>query len=220
MKQAKKLSFRNVKAILWDWNGTLLDDMKISIDSMNQMLAKRNYPPLEALRYREIFTFPVRDYYLKAGVNFDDHEWDEVAMEFIDNYRVHVMTAKINPEATDMLDYLSQKNIRQFILSAMEQEFLTETITQRLDPDIFEEIVGLNNHYAHTKVENAQLLIKKLGLPAEEILMIGDTLHDHEVAEAAGVRCILYSGGHQSKQRLLASGAMVIDSLSEVRDLF
>lgn len=219
MKQAEKPTLRNVKAVLWDWNGTLLDDMDISIQAMNQMLEKRNYPLLESDRYREIFTFPVREYYLKAGVNFDDHDWDEVAMEFINNYRMTVVAAKVNPEARAILGYLSQKNIRQFILSAMEQAFLTETIVRRLDPKVFEEIVGLNNHYAHTKVENAQSLVKKLGLPPDEIVMIGDTLHDHEVAEAAGIQCILYSGGHQSKERLLASGAMVIDSLSELKNV-
>ena len=220
LKATNEALFRNVKAVLWDWNGTLLDDMEISIQAMNRMLEKRNYPLLEPGRYREIFTFPVREYYLKAGVNFDDHDWDEVAMEFIDNYRMTVVTAKVNPEAQAILDYFSNKKIRQFILSAMEQEFLAETIGRRLDPKVFEEIVGLNNHYAHTKVENAQLLVKKLGLPPDEIVMIGDTLHDYEVAEAAGIRCILYSGGHQSKERLLASGAMLIDSLSELKKLF
>jgi len=219
LKATNKALFCNVKAVLWDWNGTLLDDIDISIQAMNRMLEKRNYPLLEAARYREIFTFPVRDYYLKAGVNFDDHDWDEVAMEFIGNYRMNVLIAKINPEVPEILDYLSGKNIRQFILSAMEQEFLTGTIATRLNIGIFEEIVGLNNHYAHTKVENAQMLVKKLGLRPDEIVMIGDTLHDHEVAEAAGIRCILYSGGHQSKERLLVSGAMVIDSLSELKKL-
>ncbi len=187
---------------------------------MNQMLNKRNYPLLKADRYREIFTFPVRDYYGKAGVDFAEHEWDEVAMEFIDNYRINVAGAKINPEALAILKLLSARNIRQFILSAMEQEFLTETINHRLDKNIFEEIVGLNNHYAHTKVENAKLLVDKLGLPKNEILMIGDTLHDHEVAESVGIGCLLFSGGHQSRKRLESSGAAIIDSLAEITELF
>jgi phosphoglycolate phosphatase len=162
----------------------------------------------------------VSDYYKKAGVDFNKHNWDEVAMEFISNYRKNVVGAKINYDATAILKYLSEKNIRQFILSAMEQEFLTETVGQRLDHNIFEEIVGLNNHYAHTKVENARLLVDKLGLSKNEMLIIGDTLHDYEVAESAGIRCVLYSGGHQSRKRLESSGSMIIDSLDEVRELF
>lgn len=220
MKQSADPDFQNIKAILWDWNGTLLDDTDISILSMNQMLGKRNYPPLETQRYREIFTFPVRDYYVKAGVNFKEHEWDEVAMEFIDNYRKNVTEARVHPEVENILKYLAEKNIRQFILSAMQQEFLVETVSQRLDAKFFEEIVGLNNHYAHTKVDNARLLVDNIGLAKNQVLMIGDTLHDFEVAEAAGIECILYSGGHQSRERLEKSGAKVIDRLEEIISLF
>lgn len=216
----KAASFKNIKAIIWDWNGTLLDDLEPSILSMNQMLVKRNIPVLKTKVYKEIFTFPVKDYYLKAGVNFEDFEWDVVAMEFIENYRKNVVTSVVHEGVGEILDYLAGKNIRQFILSAMQQEFLSETIEQRLDAGFFEEIVGLNNHYAHTKVENAVLLVEKIALPKSEILMVGDTLHDFEVAEAAGIACILFSGGHQSRKRLEGSGALVIDHLAEIKDLF
>lgn len=213
------MEFKNIQAVLWDWNGTLLHDLEVSIRAMNNMLAKRNIAELTEAHYREIFTFPVKDYYVKAGVNFTAYEWDEVAMEFINNYRNLVQGAKLNPEALETLGFLQQKGIRQFILSAMEQDFLKETIADRLNTTFFEEIVGLNNHYAHTKVENARLLIEKLNLSKSSILMIGDTLHDHEVAETAGIQCILFSGGHQSRKRLEKSGARVIDHLSEIRGL-
>ncbi len=214
------MELKNIQAVLWDWNGTLLHDLDVSILAMNNMLAKRNIPALTKARYREIFTFPVKDYYVETGINFAEHQWDEVAMEFINNYRNLVPEAKHNPEALEVLGLLRKKGIRQFILSAMEQDFLKETIADRLDTNIFEEIVGLNNHYAHTKVENAKLLVEKLNLPEESILMIGDTLHDYEVAESVGIPCVLYCGGHQSRARLETSGAIVIDDLLEIRELF
>jgi phosphoglycolate phosphatase len=208
-----------VKAIVWDWNGTLLDDVEQSIHSMNQMLAVRNYPLLALSGYKEIFTFPVKEYYKKAGVNFGEFDWEEVAMEFIQNYRNNVAEAGIQREAGSVLKYFSDHNVRQFVLSAMQQEFLTETIGQRLDAGIFEEIVGLNDHFAHTKLENAMLLIQKIGLPLNSIVMIGDTLHDFEVARAAGIRCVLFSGGHQSHQRLKSAGVPVINNLSDILNI-
>jgi phosphoglycolate phosphatase len=220
LAKVKNSIFKNVQAVLWDWNGTLLNDLEISIRAMNDMLMKRNIPGLSVDRYREIFTFPVKDYYVKAGVNFSTYEWDEVAMEFIHNFRKYVPEAALNPMAKQALQFLDGKGIRQFILSAMEQEFLTETVNERLAPGTFEEIVGLNNHYAHTKIENAGLLVEKLNLPVENILMIGDTIHDLEVAKAAGIKCILFSGGHQPRQRLETTGAEIIDDLSEIRGLF
>lgn len=214
------MDFKNVQAVLWDWNGTLLHDLEVSIRSMNNMLEKRNIANLDPKRYREIFTFPVRDYYMKAGVDLTKYSWDEVAMEFIHNFRKYVPEAGLNMHSTATLNFLRKKNIRQFILSAMQQDFLEETIRARIDTGFFEEIVGLNNHYAHTKVENAHMLVSKLNLPKTSILMIGDTLHDHEVAASAGIKCVLYSGGHQSRQRLEKSGAMIIDDLLEIRELF
>lgn len=207
------------KAVIWDWNGTLLDDLEVSIAAMNRMLDKRNYPKLSQSRYKEIFTFPVREYYLRAGVNFGEHEWDEVAMEFIDNYRDEVAKSQIHAGVLDLLNYLSRKNYRQFVLSAMQQEFLTETIGARLPYGLFEKVMGLNDFYAHTKVENAKLLVKEIGLPKNEIVMIGDTIHDFEVAEAVGIACILFAGGHQSSKRLQQTGVPVIETLDQLREL-
>lgn len=212
--------FKNTKSIIWDWNGTLLNDVEISILSMNQMLEKRNIPLLNVEKYQNIFTFPVQDYYVKAGVNFDKHEWDTVAMEFINNYRKNIVGAQLHADATNILEYFKTRHIRQFILSAMEQDFLEETIGNFGIDAMFERIVGLNNHYAATKEENARRLIADINVNKNEICMIGDTIHDFEVAQSAGVACILISRGHQSHVRLKSTGALVIGNFGELKRVF
>lgn len=207
----------NVRAILWDWNGTLLDDLEVCISSMNGMLTRRNYPILTKERYKEIFTFPVQDYYVKAGFDFSRDDWDTVAMEFIANYRENVHQSVLHDEVNDILQRFRSMGKRQFILSAMQQDFLLETITARLDPTIFEVIAGLNDHYAATKVENARLLVHEIGLPKSQIIMIGDTIHDFEVAEEAGIPCILVANGHQARERLESTRAPVVDKLMDLR---
>lgn len=215
-----KDTFGDVKAIIWDWNGTLLDDLELSIDAMNKMLIRRNYPLLEKKRYQEIFTFPVRKYYEAAGVNFAEHEWDEVAMEFIVNYRENVSRAFLHQEVPELIDYFRQRGCRQFILSAMQQDFLEETIRERMDIGVFEKVIGLNNHYAATKSANAKMLVNRSGLEKDEIVMIGDTLHDHEVARDAGILCVLVADGHQSRKRLESSGKCVVEKLTDLKKLF
>ena len=74
------------KAIIWDYNGTLLNDLEIGIESINLMLSKRNLPLLTSESYREVFTFPVKDYYEKVGFDFEKENWDLTAQEFITNY--------------------------------------------------------------------------------------------------------------------------------------
>ncbi|MCB0807206.1 MAG: HAD family hydrolase [Bacteroidales bacterium] len=202
--------------ILWDWNGTLLNDMHICIDCINQLLTFRNLPVLQPEKYREIFTFPVRDYYVTAGFDFSDEPFDKVAIQFIDQYRVKLPEAALFPEVKKVLEKLRSDGYRQFIVSAMEQDFLEETVQHHGIDRYFEEIHGIRNHYADGKFESAIDLIRSQHLDKNNTLFIGDTLHDYEVAEKAGIRCVLISHGHQSRNRLLKAGVPVIDKLEEI----
>jgi phosphoglycolate phosphatase len=213
-----KTDFKNIEAVIFDWNGTLLDDVEVSILAMNQMLVKRNYQPLDTEKYKSIFTFPVKDYYKAAGVDFENHEWKTVAMEFIGNYREHVPKSGLHSCVLSVLEFFRNRQTRQFILSAMEQDFLEETIAIRNIEHYFEKIVGLNNHYAATKTETAKLLVEEINLPPDRILMFGDTIHDFEVAQDAGIACVLVADGHQSRERLETTGCRVISGLGEIME--
>nr|NQU93125.1 HAD family hydrolase [Bacteroidota bacterium] len=202
-----------IKMIIWDWNGTLLNDVGVSIDAMNKMLKKRDYPLLSVEKYKSIFTFPVQEYYRLAGVNFGQHDWDTVAMEFINNYRAGVGTANLHAGVPELLDSLTKSGYHHFILSAMQQQFLEETLHANGIASKFQKVVGLHNHYAATKEENAKILVASSGFTTDEICMVGDTIHDFEVAESARVRCVLVANGHQSKERLMTTGCMVVDGL-------
>jgi phosphoglycolate phosphatase len=212
--------FKNIKTLIWDWNGTLLNDLEVSINSMNQMLEKRGYPGLTTEKYLSIFTFPVQDYYIKAGVDFDNQDWDSVAMEFINNYRKNVAQAKLHPDVIDTLKYFNNKNFSQYILSAMQQNFLDETVSKAGIHNTFKKVVGLNNHYAATKEDVAKNLIMEIGISSKDICMIGDTIHDFEVAEAVSIKCILIAHGHQSQERLKETGVDVINNFVELKQLF
>lgn len=220
MFRQNKTYFKNIEAVIWDWNGTLLDDVEVSILAMNQLLLKRNYPLLDAGTYKSIFTFPVKDYYAAAGVCFDTHEWKTVAMEFISNYRENVPKSGLHAPVLKVLEFFRSRQTRQFILSAMEQDFLEETISIRNIEHYFEKIVGLNNHYAATKTETAKLLVKEINLPPDRILMFGDTIHDFEVAQDAGIACVLVADGHQSRERLETTGCLVVSTLEDLLTLW
>ena len=72
--------------IIWDWNGTLLDDVGICLQSINSMLKERKIDELSRHKYKRVFTFPVIDYYRKVGFDFNQENWEKVAMEFMDRY--------------------------------------------------------------------------------------------------------------------------------------
>lgn len=209
-----------ISTVIWDWNGTLLDDLHLSVRIINQLLEKRSLPALSKDRYREVFTFPVKDYYQEIGFDFDKEPFEIPAREYIDIYNRDVSGCGLQTGATDVLQKLQSKAVKQLILSAMEQKPLVENVKQNNIFPFFEMIRGLDNHYAASKIENGKQLIKDVAVSPEHVLLIGDTIHDFEVAEAIGCQCLLVANGHQSHERLAETGCEVIDSLSHVPSRF
>lgn len=192
----------NIKAVIWDYNGTLLDDLDISIKAINNMLTKRNLKTLNTHTYKELFTFPVKKYYESIGFDFEKENWDNVAKEFISLYTKFLPESIIFPDAIKCLEQFKLQGKKQFILSAMEHSMLTKSAGEMNISQHFEEISGIDNIYASSKIDNGLKLIKKHNLNPEEVCLLGDTTHDYEVANKLNCKCILITKGHQSLQRL------------------
>ena len=77
-------------------------------------------------------------------------------------------------------------------------------------------ICGLDDHYAAGKIAVGRQLLQQLKVDPAQTVLIGDTLHDYEVAEALGVACVLVSHGHYAKQRLAQIHQYVVDSLEHL----
>jgi len=207
------------KTIFWDWNGTLLDDLEICLAGINILLEERNLPLLEKNRYRQIFTFPVKDYYQEAGFDFSDEPFEIPAEEFILHYKVLLPQALLFQDVKIVLQYFQELGFRQFILSAMEQKSLEESIENRGITPFFDGISGINNNLAHSKLENARELISNYKINPKESILIGDTIHDAEVAGDIGIDVVLVARGHQSEERLQKTGLPVINNLSKLKNL-
>ncbi len=218
--QKSELSFSNKKAIIWDWNGTLLNDIDVCISCMNILLTKRDIPILFKEKYRDIFTFPVRKYYELAGFDFDSEPFDKPALEFITLYHQNLNRAELFPTVKNLLNQFQSRGFYQSVLSAMEHESLLMSLENTGIIDFFDEISGINDHYAHSKLDIGKDLLEKMNFRSDEIILIGDTLHDLEVANELGLDCLLIANGHQSKRRLLGKISFVLDDLNELNRVF
>jgi len=205
--------------IIWDWNGTLLDDAEICLEAINKMLQARNLPLLGLDKYREVFTFPVIDYYKEVGFNFTIEEWEPVAMEFIHLYLNALPGCDLTPFAAETLESFKQKGYRQAIISAMEHDALLKSVSELGIQSYFDYIGGIGDHYGGGKIDNARNYFNKAGLNPDQITLIGDTLHDSEVAAELQCKCILVATGHQSFVRLNKSGLPVIKNLSAIHSV-
>ena len=202
--------------IIWDWNGTLLDDAEVCREAINKMLKVRSLPELSLDKYRNVFTFPVIEYYKEIGFNFDVEEWEPVAMEFINLYLSALPICGLTPFAARTLETFKQKGFRQAIISAMEHEELLKSVSALGIYEYFDFIGGIGDHYGGGKIDNARNYLNSTGLNPEKITLIGDTLHDSQVAAELKCKCILVATGHQSFQRLSNTGLQVIHNLSEI----
>ena len=207
------------KTIIWDWNGTLLDDAEICRTAINKMLKARNLSELSLEKYRDVFTFPVIDYYRQVGFDFDKEEWEPVAMEFINLYLGALKEVELTPFANETLEKFKQKGYQQAIISAMQHDALLKSVSELGIYDYFDFIGGIGDHYGGGKVDNARNYFTVAGLNPEQVTLIGDTIHDSEVAAELGCKCVLVTTGHQSLRRLQLTGLTVIKNLSEIESL-
>lgn len=208
-----------MKTIIWDWNGTLLNDLDFCVSTINSLLKKRNLPLLNGQKYKEVFSFPVKDYYQAIGFDFSKEEFEIPAREFIDLYDSGVENCRLHNSTIKVLKYFKKKGIQQFVLSAMKQNMLEQTLKQKGIIDFFEGVYGLDNHYAVSKVERGKQLISRFDIDTKNAWIVGDTNHDYEVAQKLDIKCILISDGHQSEPRLRETDSIVISELSKIKTL-
>ena len=202
--------------VIWDWNGTLLDDVDISIAATQALLAERGLPLLTKERYKEVFGFPVRNYYATIGFDFDKEPFEIPANQYMDNYRAMSPDAKLNSEAISTMLKIKELGCRQYILSAMENSLLSKMTSDTGILPYLDGTFGIENDYADSKSHIGKRMVMHLNLDPRYCLMVGDTLHDAEVAKECGFDCLLFSGGHFSRKRLETLQVPVIDSLKEV----
>lgn len=208
----------NYQHIIWDWNGTLVDDLALNVDIVNSMLALRGMASITRDRYREVFTFPIEHCYAQIGFDFAQEPFEQLSVEFIHSYKAGWQQSKLYPHCRKILEYVRLSGRTQSVLSANHQDTLREYVATFSIVHLFEHLVGLDNIQAASKVEEGRRLLRMLPHHATEILLVGDTLHDAEVADAIGVDCVLVAHGYQSRRRLEQSGRPIIDSLSALLD--
>jgi phosphoglycolate phosphatase len=205
-----------IRHVIWDWNGTLLDDVQACVDAINVLLARRSLPTVTRAEYARVFGFPVRDYYLKLGFDFAKDDWDRVASEYHAAYAMSSARAPLRPGTQPALNALKRQGLVLSVLSACELSLLKRMMGERGVLAAFDHVYGLSDLFAHSKLDLGRAMLADTGLAPEHTLLVGDTLHDFEVATAMGCPCVLMTGGHQCDDKLRACGCPVAGGLEEV----
>lgn len=214
---SEKKTMQNETTIIWDWNGTLLDDVSAAVAALNRMLVKYGVPTTTLKFYRDHFGFPVRPFYREVGIDLDRIDWDEICIDF--HAFIATEPQKLNDVAVEALETARAQGFRQCILSALREDILLRDTARLGVATFFDFIAGVDNLDGATKLKRGQELAAQL--PAESALyFIGDTLHDADVGAALGAQVVLVDCGHQTAERLRTSGYAVVGSpLAAVRHI-
>jgi phosphoglycolate phosphatase len=208
-----------MQTVIWDFNGTLLNDFDLCLQTINQMLARRQLSVLSQDDYRTFFDFPVIDYYRKLGFDFDAEPFPVLAEEYMTAYQPASFMCPLRDQAREILALLHQRGVRQILLSATKKVFLLEQTSHFGLNCFFEETIGLEDILGASKLEIASSWFDSQNLDPDKTVLIGDTTHDFAVAEALHCSCLLLLGGHNSRVRLEQTSAAILDDLSGIMPL-
>ncbi len=206
------------KAVFWDWNGTLIDDVGNALSCVNDMLTRKGKNTITLKQYYDYVETPIIGFY-KHILPEDELDFKEISENYHKDYIRHLPETKLANGAKELLSLLKEKNIKQYIVSANNKAEVLRLLDDYKLAGYFDGIVASDNNNADSKAEKAKELFLSLNLNRNEILFVGDTLHDYEVANELSADCVLVSYGHQGRRLLSGCGGFVADSLSQVKDI-
>lgn len=199
--------------IIWDWNGTLLNDIGASLASVNDMLAMRGREPIGVDYYRECIGVPIIKFYEKV-FDLPNEDYSVIIKQYNSGYLYHLKDCGLTENAVYVLDYFVKKGVKQAIVSSSNNEQLYANVKKYGIFDRFEAVLGAADYYAGSKIERAVEYLSK----SEEYraLVVGDLEHDAEMAAELGADCVLVTSGHENRERLYSANARVISDLKEL----
>lgn len=201
--------------ILWDFNGTILDDVETGIKSVNKLLSDRGLKQIGSVdEYHRVFCFPVKKYYENVGFDLESESFEEIAPQWVEQYMLNVRGAKIFDDVRETIVHFSALGVKQTVLSATELDMLRGQLRDLGLDGLFDDVLGLDNIHAESKIEIAKRW--RDAHKTAKALLIGDSVHDFETSKAIDAKCVLVARGHQSKDTLEKCGVPVVDTLGEI----
>lgn len=203
--------------IIWDWNGTLLDDVETCLTVLQQTLTAHGITPPNLEDYRAQFHFPVKSYYESLGIDFSDLDFEKMSDEFVAHHLKNTLeNGKLFDGTIEILEHIAQNHAEQSVLSAAHQKYLEHFLKHFEIHHLFDRIFGLSDNMATCKKERGLALISESKIEREQTILIGDTDHDLEVAKNLGIDALIIADGHQCFQRLSKLHHNVIESRFEI----
>lgn len=203
--------------IIWDWNGTLLDDVNAAVKSMNDLLTEYSMPLTSVSEYREMLEIPVINYYAKF-FDLSKIPFQVLADKWSARYDRYLKEADLMNGARDILDYIENLGAIQIIVSSCQKDRILSCLERFKIKDKFALVSGADNNLSESKIERAAQPLKMLNGDPSKTLVIGDMVHDYEMASSLNADCVLIPDGQQNIDALRETGAFIFPHITDIPD--
>lgn len=207
-----------MRHVIWDWNGTLADDLPMVVECVSASLAAIGEGPIVADDYRSHYTRPVRLFYdrlLERSVT--DSEWRAIEETFHIRYKEAARRVPLAADARAAIEAVARAGNTQSILSMWWHDDLMGEVHRHGLERYMVRIEGNTRDASETK--ERLLSIHLRAMASNGAVMIGDALDDANAAAAAGIPCVLYDGGSHYRSELESAGVPVASSLVEAAEV-
>ena len=204
--------------LVWDWNGTLLDDLTLVVSSTNEAFASVGARSVDSEEHRRQFRRPVAEFYAEILERaIDEEEFGRLDRIFHEAYRLGLTTTSL---AADALTAIKAWPGTQSLLSMWFHSELVPAVESYGLAGLFARVDGLRTDVGgDLKSGHLASHLAELQVGGDQVVLIGDSLDDAAAAASVGAAAVLYTGGFTHPSRLRAAGLPVADTLVEAVDL-
>ena len=210
-----------MKHVVWDWNGTLLNDNHAVLAAVNGVCAGFGRAELSWVEWQAAYARPMRLSYEQILQRpLDEEEWAQVDKLYHDRYDALLPTCELADGAHDVLRACAAGGRTQSLLSMWFHSRLTPTVEHYGLTQYFTRVDGLPGEVGGgSKADSLIRHLQAQQLDPSDVVLIGDVVDDAEAAHAAGARCVLVTTGAMTLEALQSTGAPVTASITQALQL-
>lgn len=215
------------KLAVFDWNGTLIDDLPANVAASNACLEALGAAPVTTERYLDTFDFPVLHFYVRNGVSADHYlkNLQEAGESFMLMYHAEAKKCGLRRGATQLMDWLIDQGYELIVLSnfvrhALEAQIAEHHVTQYFTYVSANENFNETEHSKTNKLERLEAYLAQNHIDRDHSFIVGDSLEEIEVSKHLGLTGFSIAGGSLGRHRLEAARPdYLIDDLAEIREI-
>lgn len=209
-----------MRHLVWDWNGTLLDDLAIVVESVSTSIATLGAGAIGPDDYRDHYTRPVRDFYVSLlSRDISDEEWLRLNATFHDEYFRRAETADLTPQALEAMNLLDGGGWTQSLLSMSPRDWLVGIVDRLGIGDRFVRVDGMVEMTGGLKAGYLEDHLRHMGISGKSTVVVGDTPDDVAAARHVGATPILFHGGSHHLELLKGEGVPIAETLVEAVEI-